>query len=75
MTLDRLINLTVKGHFCSLLISNIFCYPHFRYLPLLESWLLLVHWTVPSFLHLYCTTFGKEYQLAEYKNFGVGFCI
>ena len=37
MTLDRLINLTVKGHFCSLLISNIFCYPHFRNLPSIAS--------------------------------------
>ena len=29
MTLDRVSLHTAKGHFCSLLISNIFCYPLF----------------------------------------------
>jgi len=29
MTLDRVSLHTIKGHFCSLLISNIFCNPHF----------------------------------------------
>ena len=33
MTLDHVSLHTVKGHFCSLLISNIFCYPLFRSLP------------------------------------------
>ena len=30
MTLDRSCNPAIKGHFPSLLISNIFCYPLFR---------------------------------------------
>ena len=34
MTLDRSLTLTIKGHFCSLLISNIFPYPLFPRLPL-----------------------------------------
>ena len=33
MTLDRVSLHTIKGHFCSLLISNIFCDPHFLDLP------------------------------------------
>ena len=33
MTLDHVSLHTAKGHFCSLLISNIFCYPLFRSLP------------------------------------------
>ena len=39
MTLDCKLSTAsaIKGHFCSLLISNIFCYPRFRYLPLAFS--------------------------------------
>ncbi len=33
--------LTIKGHFCSLLISNIFCYPLFLYLSFAPSLQLL----------------------------------
>ena len=29
MTLDRIFTHTIKGHFCSLLVSNIFLNPHF----------------------------------------------
>ena len=33
VTLDRSLSSAIKGHFCSLLISNIFCYPRFLSLP------------------------------------------
>ena len=36
MTLDRVSLHTIKGHFCSLLVSNIFCYARFRYFPALH---------------------------------------
>ena len=29
MTLDRIFTHTIKGHFCSFLVSNIFLNPHF----------------------------------------------
>ena len=37
MTLDCGCKLTIKGHFCSLLVSNIFCNPLFPSLPLATS--------------------------------------
>ncbi len=34
MTLDRSVSFAIKGHFCSLLVSNIFCDPLFLLSPL-----------------------------------------
>lgn len=48
MTLDRVFTHTIKGHFCSLLVSNILCYPHFLISILAASHRL--HHTILRFL-------------------------